>query len=179
MKYRWSQDKFQAAFCFAAAAHGVQQITGTDLPYITHVTCVCAELMCVLHDGLDCDLALQCAALHDTVEDTQTTVESLRAMFGERVADGVAALTKDRAVEKALQISDSLARISKQPKEIWMVKLADRIVNLSRPPTSWSQKKITNYRQQSELILEHLKMADGALAGRLVWKIEQYKLYER
>jgi len=46
-------------------------------------------------------------------------------------------MPKDKAIDEDLQLSDSLARIHLEPKEVRMVKLADRIPNLALPPASW------------------------------------------
>ena len=47
------------------------------------------------------------------------------------------------------QMADSLARIKQQPKEVWLVKLADRSANLGKPPHYWSAEKILAYRQEA------------------------------
>ena len=51
MKTRWSPDIFYKAFKYAAIAHNGQTVPGTDLPYITHITGVCAELMAVITES--------------------------------------------------------------------------------------------------------------------------------
>ena len=72
---------------------------------------------------------------------------------------------------------DSLERIGKQPKEVWMVKLADRITNLQPPPKHWNKEKIANYRHEAQLILEALKEGSAGLALRLERKILDYSQY--
>ena len=85
--------------------------------------------------NFDGDLAIQTAILHDTIEDTNPAYEDFQSEFGRNIAYSVLALTKDTILEKEAQIHDSLERIKLQPKEIWMVKLADRITNLQPPPS--------------------------------------------
>ena len=99
----WSPDAYADALRFAAERHLTQKVPGTELPYICHVTAVAAEVMNALarERFADPDLAVQCALLHDTIEDTATTAEEVIARFGSRVADGVRALSKDPAVGKA------------------------------------------------------------------------------
>ncbi len=65
----WSQDLYAEAYLFAARAHRSQNVPGTDLPYIVHLNLVTAEVMAALAatDGLDGDLAVCCALLHDTI----------------------------------------------------------------------------------------------------------------
>jgi (p)ppGpp synthase/HD superfamily hydrolase len=148
---RWSHESWEKAFGFAARAHG-SQTTPDGYPYIYHIGLVAFELLSGLDDtaGIDADLAIQCALLHDVLEDTGVTYEALAREFGSRVADGVLALTKNSQIEKSGRMAESLARIVKQPKEIWMVKLADRISNMRTPPPSWTNEKITSYLDEAK-----------------------------
>ncbi|MBD2439393.1 HD domain-containing protein [Nostoc sp. FACHB-110] len=172
----WSQESYIKAYKFAASAHQDQKIPGSEIPYIMHLSFVSMEVIAALNlePTADGDLAVQCAVLHDTIEDTQTTFEQIKAEFSADVAKGVLALTKDNNLPKNLQMSDSLSRIKQQPREIWMVKLADRISNLQTPPHYWQQEKITQYREEAIQIYETLKDASPFLAARLVSKIEDY-----
>jgi len=188
MKGRWSQDVYTRVFKYAARAHDGQKEPGSGLPYLVHVALVSMEIMAALMADPEAngDLALQCSLLHDTIEDTETTYEDLNKEYGKVVADGVLALTKEKAEgsgegrhfaggNKAL--SDSLSRIKKQPREVWMVKMADRVVNLQPPPPAWSKEKIENYGKQAVEIHDALKDASAFLAKRLAIKIEEYRLY--
>lgn len=123
----------------------------------------------------DPDLVVQCAVLHDVIEDAGVTADSLEERFGASVAAGVQALTKDESLPtNQVQMLDSLERIRLQPKEIWMVKMADRIVNLQPPPSHWTSEKINAYREEAQLILDRLGDANQPLANRLRKKIERY-----
>ncbi|MBU7586833.1 MAG: bifunctional (p)ppGpp synthetase/guanosine-3',5'-bis(diphosphate) 3'-pyrophosphohydrolase [Nostoc sp. TH1S01] len=175
----WSQESYIKAYKFAAIAHQNQKMPGSELPYIMHLSFVSMELIAALslEKVTDGNLGIQCAILHDTIEDTDTTFEQIQAEFGEIVAKGVLALTKDNRLPKHLQMADSLSRIKQQPLEVWMVKLADRISNLQAPPHYWSQEKIFKYREESIKIYETLKDASPFLAARLARKIEEYKAY--
>jgi (p)ppGpp synthase/HD superfamily hydrolase len=64
------------------------------------------------------NLAIQCALLHDVIEDTDITFERVDAEFGAEVAAGVLALTKNSMLDKIVQMEDSLRRIQKQPYEV-------------------------------------------------------------
>ena len=174
----WSQDGYLKALRFAAKAHGTQTVPGTTLPYLSHVALVTMEVIAALRTESthDQELAVQCALLHDVVEDTPTTIAQVRAVFGAAVADGVAALSKNKALPKEQQLPDSLKRIQGQPSEIWIVKLADRITNLQPPPAHWSREKIAQYRDEAVQIHGCLKQASPLLAGRLLQKIEVYGL---
>lgn len=176
MPSNWDRELYIKACRFAAQAHQGQLYPGTDLPYLLHLNFVSMEIMAVLsvesqHDG---DLAIQCALLHDTIEDTKTSYKQIESIFGVRVADGVAALNKNPGLEKSQQLADSLDRITQQPIEIWMVKLADRITNLQPPPSDWTTAKIAKYRDQAIEIHTRLQAASPLLAKRLAEKIQTY-----
>jgi (p)ppGpp synthase/HD superfamily hydrolase len=144
-----------------------------------HLSFVAMEVMAALNEDPERDgnLAIQCALLHDVIEDTDMTYEAVKAEFGKQVAQGVLALTKDTTLEKPLQMPDSLRRIRQQPPEIWMVKLADRISNLAPPPYYWTKVKIRGYREEAIEIQTALHKASRLLAERLQEKIEAYKAY--
>ena len=172
-------DRYAAALRFAAAAHRGQTVPGSDLPYLCHVATVAAEVIGALgrEHHADPDLAVLCALLHDTVEDTAVTLDEIRKRFGEAVADGVAALSKDPGLPKAERMEDSLERIRQQPHEVWLVKLADRIVNLARPPAHWPDEKRRAYREEAMRIGERLGEASAILSGRLAEKIDAYRAW--
>ena len=132
-----TQEIYARAYIFAANAHHGQLFPGSELPYLVHVSLVGAEVLFALihEDGLDTGLAVQCALLHDVLEDTPISFERLAEEFGEEVANGVHALTKRAELPWEARMPDSLSRILRQPREIAIVKLADRIVNMSPPPS--------------------------------------------
>jgi (p)ppGpp synthase/HD superfamily hydrolase len=173
----FSPDRYVAAMRFAATRHRDQVVTGTQLPYVTHVVSVAAEVISAIEaDPVpDPDLAVSCALLHDTIEDTPTRHDELAALFGTAVADGVQALTKDK--HKPDPMADSLRRIRAQPREIWIVKLADRVTNLAPPPESWSFDKRRVYRAEALTILDALGDACAPLAARLRARADAYSAF--
>jgi (p)ppGpp synthase/HD superfamily hydrolase len=72
MNLNWSQETYAKAYRFAAEAHNGQLFPGTELPYIMHVSFVSMEVIAALaqEPELDGNLAVQCALLHDVIEDT-------------------------------------------------------------------------------------------------------------
>jgi guanosine-3',5'-bis(diphosphate) 3'-pyrophosphohydrolase len=62
-------------------------------------------------------------------------------------------------------------------KEVYAVKLADRITNLQPPPSDWDRVTLIRYRDDSRLILEAMKEGNRYLAERLSTKIEEYSKY--
>jgi (p)ppGpp synthase/HD superfamily hydrolase len=175
----FSPDRYVETMRFAAARHNAQKEPGHDLPYLVHVVSVAAEVIAALPSTklASPELAVTCALLHDVVEDTGTTLDEIAAKFGADVAAGVAALTKNGSLPKLEQMPDSLRRIQEQPPEIAVVKLADRITNLSAPPHYWAKEKCAAYRVEAVTIADALGYASGALEGRLRARIEAYKAY--
>ncbi|MBF0273134.1 MAG: bifunctional (p)ppGpp synthetase/guanosine-3',5'-bis(diphosphate) 3'-pyrophosphohydrolase [Magnetococcales bacterium] len=173
----WSQEKYREALCFAAQAHLGQTLPGSQLPYGVHVVLVTMEVMSALAEEKHAapDLAMQCALLHDVLEDTPTPFNTLAETFGLEVAQGVLALSKDPNLDKSLRMGDSLDRIQQQPEAIWMVKLADRIINLTPPlPSWWTPLKRVQYRDEANEILRRLAPASPFLANRLREKITHF-----
>ena len=116
MRQHWSQDRYIEAYWFAVGAHRNQTVPGTDLPYIVHPTLVSMEVIAALdmEPGRDEDLAVQCALLHDVIEDGEVSYEKIKSDFEEPVANGVLALSKDESLAKDLQLKDSLMRIRRR-----------------------------------------------------------------
>lgn len=177
----WSQELYLKAWNYASNAHNEQYLPGSDLPYINHIATVAMEVISAITRDKEVEnpnLAVQCALLHDVIEDTPISFEDLKQQFGQEVAQGVLALSKDPSLPKTgTQMQDSLTRIRSQPQEIWMVKLADRVANLQPPPRHWPISKIANYHAQAIQILETLSSASETLSQRLTTKIRQYRQY--
>jgi (p)ppGpp synthase/HD superfamily hydrolase len=179
MYSNWSQEVYIKAYRFAAKAHNGQKFPGTDLSYIMHISFVGMEVTAALErePEQNGNLALQCALLHDVIEDTDIIFEQVQTEFGTEVAAGVSALTKNPKLDKAMQLRDTLQRIQKQPYEIWLVKLADRVSNLGPPPHSWKREKIKRYQREAIEIHSALQKASIYLSNRLLHKIKQYETY--
>jgi len=177
MSRNWSQEIYILAFRFAAQAHNNQKFPGTDWPYIVHVGMVCREVLAALSEepNNDGNLAVQCALLHDTLEDTSATYDQLIENFGTDVADGVRALTKDSSLPKEERMKDSLRRIAQQPREVGMVKLADRVTNLQPPPDDWTDDKKRSYLDQAREIHDALRHTSPYLSERLSEKMVVYE----
>lgn len=179
----WNRDLYAQAWHFVTLKHSGQSYGGRQteqqIEYINHLSSVAMEVMWVIANSpksYNADLLVQCALLHDTLEDTNTNYVELEETFGVAVAAGVSALTKNPDLpSKHQQMLDSLQRIKQQPQEIWMVKMADRITNLYHPPYYWDSLKIATYRAEAQLIYEHLFEADALMAERLADKIKAYQ----
>ena len=176
----WDQDKYLKAWNFASAIHNGQKIPGKDIPYINHLGLVAMEATAAIADQKiqDADILVLCALLHDSIEDTPTTYDEIKKAFGTEIADGVLSLTKNTELpSRTEQMADSINRIKKQPKAVWMVKLCDRITNLQPPPKHWKKEKIAKYQNEARFILEQLGQASPFLTARLKNKIDAYDQY--
>jgi GTP pyrophosphokinase len=124
-------DTLRDAFEFACAKHEGQSRKSGE-PYVSHPL----EVIDIIAD-LHLDVAsLVAGLLHDTVEDTDTTVDDLRERYGEDVAflvDGVTKLSKfrfnTREERQAENIRKMIIAMSKDLRVI-LVKLADRLHNM-------------------------------------------------
>lgn len=176
----WDQDQYQKAWNFASNVHNGQKLPRSDIPYINHLGLVAMEATAtVVHENIvNPNILVLCALLHDTIEDTSTTYDDIKYNFGIEIADGVLSLTKNEKLHsKYEQMKDSINRIKLQPREVWMVKLCDRITNLQPPPIHWDKVKIAAYQSEARLILEHLGEASPFLSKRLVAKISNYEQF--
>ncbi|GGE44442.1 HD domain-containing protein [Psychroflexus planctonicus] len=175
-----TQELYQKAIKFAGIKHKHQKVPGTEANYLLHISNVTMEVIIANKQNNDFDLnyAVQLALLHDTLEDTDTTFSEIEEIFGKKIALGVNALTKNEDfASKEEKMIDSLNRINALEKEVGIVKLADRITNLQKPPQNWSIQKINNYLSESKLLSEKLKNKNTYLNKRLLDKIQDYQKY--
>ena len=119
------------AYTFGAAAHK-GQTRKTGEPYITHPVAVAQELADMRLDSE----AIMAAILHDTVEDTDATLEEITEQFGGEVAllvDGVSKLDQIKFHSRAEAQAESFRKMMLAMIEdirVILVKLADRLHNM-------------------------------------------------
>ena len=137
----YNMEMIDKAYNMANDAHkGVCRRSGE--PYICHPLAV-ARL--VLDLGMDTE-SIAAALLHDVVEDTPTTVEQIKAAFGEEVAllvDGVTKLTKIQFSNieelQAENLRKMLLAMSRDVR-VMIIKLCDRLHNM-RTGDAWPEQK--------------------------------------
>lgn len=180
----WSIDEIQNTWQLVSKLHEGQKYGGSNegerVEYINHIGSVVFEVLNAsrLTENMDADLAVKCAMLHDTIEDTAFDYEKVIDLFGIQVASGVMALTKNEKIEDSFEkMLDSLNRIKQQPIEVWAVKMADRICNLYEPPYYWNDEKKLKYIEEAEIIHQELKDGNEYLAERLKNKIREYNRF--
>jgi GTP pyrophosphokinase len=130
--HRRKVEKIRKAFNFANQAHaGVKRRSGE--PYIMHPIAV-ANIVCK-EMGLG-STSICSALLHDVVEDTEYTVDDIRDMFGDKIAEIVDGLTKisggifgDQASAQAENFRKLLLTMSDDIRVI-LIKIADRLHNM-------------------------------------------------
>ncbi len=126
-----SSDRIIKAFEVAREAHK-SQVRRSGEPYITHPLLV-AHIVAGL--GLD-DVTVSAALLHDSVEDTSTTLEEIRNIFGDDVAgivDGVTKLDRihfqNAEAAQAATMRKMLVAMAKDIR-VLIIKLSDRLHNM-------------------------------------------------
>jgi guanosine-3',5'-bis(diphosphate) 3'-pyrophosphohydrolase len=157
------------ATAFAAHKHRKQRRKDKDAsPYINHPIAL-AEVLSTVGQVRN-PVVIAAALLHDTLEDTDTTLAELRRAFGAMVAAIVQELTDDKGLPKArrkkLQIEHA-ARISKNAK---LVKLADKICNLSdilaSPPADWALERKREYFDWAKKVIDQVRGTNPMLERR-------------
>ena len=130
--HRRKIERITKAFNFANQAHkGVRRRSGE--PYIMHPLAV-ARIVCN-EMGLG-STSICCALLHDVVEDTEYTVENLRDMFDDKIAQIVDGLTKisgvffDKHVSAQAENFRKLLLTMSSDIRVILIKLADRLHNM-------------------------------------------------
>ena len=120
------------AIMFAVRAHAGTERRGKGFPYIVHPMEAVSIAATITSD----QEILAAAALHDTVEDTDVTVDQIRSEFGERIASLVAAETdaimegkseNETWHERKKAAIDRLARVSSDAK---IVAMGDKLSNM-------------------------------------------------
>ena len=115
----------QKARSFAIEAHGEQKYG--ERPYLYHLDAVAAL---AAPYGSEAETV---AYLHDTAEDTLTTLEEIGQLFGPRIAACVALLTDEPGTNRKERKATTYAKLAKVhgPNELALVvKVADRLANV-------------------------------------------------
>ena len=120
---------FDKAVQFAVEAHGGTERRGKGYPYIIHPMEAAAIVATMTHD----QEMLAAAILHDTVEDTDVTIEQIRERFGDRVAMLVQNETApmDENMTWREKKTAQLKQLTDAPYDSKIVALGDKFSNLS------------------------------------------------
>lgn len=119
-------DTYGAARDFAAHAHRNQLRKYDDALYITHLESVARILV---RHGYDSPVMQAAALLHDTVEDTDVTIQQVCETFGAEVAELVYWLSDMEKGQRKFRKLQSAWRLSRAPLDAKLIKCADFIDN--------------------------------------------------
>ena len=116
------------AIVFAVRAHAGTERRGKGFPYIVHPM----EAMAIVATMTSDQELLAAAALHDVVEDTDVTLDDIRAQFGDRVAELVDTESDhfDAGWDWFARKEFSLKRLREATREEKMVALGDKLSNM-------------------------------------------------
>jgi len=115
------------AIDLAVKAHAGQYRKGTKIPYIIHPLNV-AKIMI----ESECEETLVVAGLlHDTVEDTDVTLDDIQQAFGEEIARLVAAVSEsDKSDTWENRKRQTIEHLKTAPMEVLLIECADKLDNI-------------------------------------------------
>ncbi|MBS1620545.1 MAG: bifunctional (p)ppGpp synthetase/guanosine-3',5'-bis(diphosphate) 3'-pyrophosphohydrolase [Bacteroidetes bacterium] len=151
------KDKIRTAFEMAADAHKTMRRKSGE-PYILHPIAVAK--ICVEEIGLGVRSTI-CSLLHDTVEDTDLTLQDIEREFGNeiaRIVDGLTKISNIVDVNKSKQAENFkriILTLTDDPRVI-LIKLADRLHNMR---TLDSVKRENQLKISSETVYVYAPLA--------------------
>ncbi|WP_371802038.1 HD domain-containing protein [Candidatus Lokiarchaeum ossiferum] len=160
-------DLIQLALNFAQKKHLGQNRKFDGTPYINHPIGVVKILK-----EYTSDEEIICAAyLHDTVEDTNTTLEEIQSIFHQNITLLVKELTTNRDIEKKMGKPQYLTqKINMMSEKAKLIKLADRLHNVSdieKNPIEFGNR----YAKETEFILNNITFNPTHISALLIEKI--------
>lgn len=130
------------AIIFAVRAHAGTERRGKGFPYIVHPM-EAVEIVATMTSDQE---LLAAAALHDTVEDTDVTIEQIRTEFGERVASFVA-VESDEPHQRRDSVENwrarkqvAIDRIASASHDAKIVALGDKLSNMRAIARDYAQQ---------------------------------------
>jgi guanosine-3',5'-bis(diphosphate) 3'-pyrophosphohydrolase len=154
------------ALRFAAEKHRHQRRKDADAsPYINHPIAVASVL--AAEAGITDEATLLAALLHDTVEDTETSIAELQQEFGSTIAALVSELTDDKSLPKDVRKELQVEHAPNASRPAKQLKIADKISNIrdvaATPPTTWSMDRRREYLNWAERVVAGCRGAHSVL----------------
>ncbi|XP_052528635.1 guanosine-3',5'-bis(diphosphate) 3'-pyrophosphohydrolase MESH1 isoform X1 [Tympanuchus pallidicinctus] len=122
-------------------------------------------------------VVLQAALLHDTVEDTDTTLPEIEERFGPEVRRVVEELTDDKTLPKAERKRLQVERAAGSSARAKLVKLADKLHNLRDlqrcAPKGWSEERVQEYFRWAAEVVAGLRGTSPPLEAALQRLLEE------
>ena len=169
-------DKVERAYRFAADYHRDQRRRSGE-PYINHPV----EVALILAHDLRMDEDTICAALlHDTVEDTPATLDELKDLFGETVADLVDGVTKLTSIQvssmdakQAWNLRKMFLAMSRDIRVV-IIKLADRLHNMRTLAALPPDRRQFKARETMDV---YAPLADRLGISSVKWELEDLAFF--
>ena len=134
-------------------------------PYIVHPIAVKHILSEV--GGVEDVEVLAAALLHDTLEDTPTTMEELIENFGQRVCSLVEEVSDDKTLPKQTRKDLQIEHAPQLSEGAVLIKLGDKISNVTdianTPPTNWNRSRCLEYLNWAEEVILNCPKVNTAL----------------
>ncbi|KAJ0056515.1 hypothetical protein NL108_009677 [Boleophthalmus pectinirostris] len=166
---------------FAAEKHRNQRRKDPEAtPYVNHPIGVAHILS---HEAGVTDICvLQAALLHDTVEDTDTSLAELESRFGAVVSGIVAEVTDDKTLSKAERKRLQVEHARHCSPRAKLVKLADKLYNLRdlqrTAPVGWSEQRVQEYFVWARDVVKGLRGTSPILEEKLDQMFTQRGVHE-
>jgi GTP pyrophosphokinase len=164
------RDLLERAFIFACEAHETQQRRSGE-PFILHPLGVAGILAELRQD----DPTLAAAFVHDVVEDTDTSIEEVRAEFGEEIArlvEGVTKLTRIHYQSREQAQAENYRKMvmaMAEDQRVILIKLADRLHNMRTIEYLGKQKQLQKARETLEV---YAPLAHRLGIHTIKWELE-------
>jgi guanosine-3',5'-bis(diphosphate) 3'-pyrophosphohydrolase len=157
---------FVRALAFASRKHSLQRRKDADAsPYINHPIALVSIL--AVEAGITDHETLCAALLHDTIEDTDTSVEELTETFGQTIAALVQEVTDDKQLPKAERKLRQVEHAAHLTPKARLIKLADKIANLrdvaGSPPADWPLARRQEYFDWAKQVVDRIPNPPPAL----------------
>lgn len=171
----WRKSIISRALNFAIKAHGNQTRKGDGKPYIVHPIEVAVIVAKVIPNN---DYVIASALLHDTVEDTDTTLEDIEKEFGYTVVKIVGDLTeKDKSLPWRKRKMLAIAHIKEMDEWSLIVKTADKLQNLKSLYSAILEKGETVLEKFNAPLKEQLEI-DKIIYKELAGNFNKHELWK-
>ena len=161
---------------FAAQKHRDQRRKDKEVsPYINHPISV-AKIISEIGNIEDPEV-LAAALLHDTIEDTETTVDELIDNFGERVCSLVQEVTDDKTLPRQTRKDLQIQHAPQLSEGAALIKLGDKISNVTditnTPPTDWDSNRLLEYFDWAEKVIINCPKVNTSLEKYFKYSIQK------